>query len=114
VTGVAQVQGADNLVRSLQDAVAALSDLSATEDQAGQLLTQDAQSASPVDTGRMAAAHGYEVTGTTVAVTVATPYAVFVNAREGWFTDTITADADQVVGLYSDAVHAAVDLVKGI
>lgn len=114
MSGGAQLQGADQLVRTLSAASDALDALDQTAGAAaGTLLTEDARAASPRKTGRMAQAHGYTVTEGTVTVTVATPYAAAVNALIPWLDDTASNDEAAVVELYSAGVDNAVALVEG-
>jgi hypothetical protein len=114
VAGGASLQGADNLVRTLHDAAHQLEDLTEAERQAGQLLAQAGSKAAPVHTGRLAAAHGYDVVDGLLTVVAATPYAAIVHARNPWLTRTVVANEDQVAEIYLTGVDDALSHVRGI
>lgn len=109
----AQLRGADNLVRTLDDAARRLLDLTEAEQSAGQLLAEAGRAASPRKTGRMAGAHGYDVVDATVSIVVATDYAPIVHAQNPWLTDTVTAHEEQVADIYLSGVEDALSIVKG-
>lgn len=108
-----ELQGADQLVRTLADAAEQLQNLDTAQQTAGRLLTETASSASPRRTGQLAEAHAYDVVDTRVIVTAATPYAERVHARKPWLADTLTAKVDEVTTIYADAVTDALATVKG-
>lgn len=110
----AQLRGADNLVRSLDDAAGRLEDLTDAEHEAGQLLAQTGSRNAPRRTGHLAASHGYAVAGDVLTVTAATPYAAAVHARNPWLSKTLAATEDQVADIYLASVTDALGDVKGI
>lgn len=109
----AQLRGADVLVRTLQAAGEDLQDLSEVERQAGQLLAEQGSRRSPRRSGRLAAAHGYQVLEDRLSVIAATPYAAIVHARNPWLTRSVDDAEDQVADLYLAGVDAALSHVKG-
>lgn len=113
MTAGAQLRGADQLARTLHEAGRQLGDLTEVEHQAGQLLAGKGSKASPRQTGRLAAAHGYTVVDDVLTVTAATPYAALVHARNPWLTRTVDQSEDQVADLYLVGVDDALSHVKG-
>lgn len=114
MTSGAQLQGADNLVRTLHAAARQIEDLSEAEHKAGQLLAEAGSKAAPRLTGRLRESHGYTVTDAGLTVTAATPYAVVVHARTPWLTRTVDTEAEQVADIYLAGVDDALADVKGI
>jgi hypothetical protein len=110
----AELRGADQLVRTLDDAARHLEDLTDAEREAGQLLADQGSKAAPRRTGRLAESHGYTVTDTGLSVTAATPYASIVHARNPWLTRTVGNQLDQVADIYLAGVSDALAEVKGI
>lgn len=107
----AEVQGVDALRASLESAATELAGLAPPE--AGQLLLADAEAAAPRDTGVLAASHDLIVEAGHITVINTAAYAAAVNARDPWLDDTLTADQERVLDIYTDAVADVVDTVKG-
>lgn len=109
----AELQGAGDLVRTLQTAADELADLSDAERAAGQLLAQQGATAAPRRTGRLADRHGYTVVDARLTVTAATDYAAIVHARNPWLTRTVDRVEGDVLDIYMTGVTDALSNVKG-
>lgn len=111
MAGGTDLQGVDGLRASLETAATKLAGLAPPE--AGQLLLADATAASPRDTGVLAESHDLVVQAGSLTVVAAAPYAAIVHARDPWLADTLTADQERVLDIYTDEVADIVDHIKG-
>lgn len=113
MSGGAELQGADELVRTLQTAADELDDLSDADRAAGQLLAEQGAQAAPRRTGLLADRHGYAVVEAGVTVVAATGYAAIVHARNPWLTRTVDRTESDLLDAYMLGVTDALSHVKG-
>ena len=107
------VDGLEQLQRSLDAAGRALEDLTPAHERAGELLEGRAQADAPRLTGRMAGQHELVVHAGGLTITNAARYAPFVHARQPWLTRALDALQRQVVDIYSNQVDQIVDDIRG-
>lgn len=105
----ADVQGTDELSRSLDAAARELAQLGEADDQAGQLLAGAVSAEAPRRSGYLAGS--IEHTG--AVVRVGAPYGVFVHARDPFAARAMQEKLQEVTDLYGQAVAQAVAQVKG-
>lgn len=105
----ASVQGADQLVSSLDAAARELAQLSEADDQVGAMLAGRVSAEAPRRSGYMAGT--IEHAG--AVVRVGAPYGVFVHARNPFAARALEQQQQEATDLYSRAVAQAVALVKG-
>jgi hypothetical protein len=107
------VHGDDELVRTLHQAAADLSDMSAADKRAGDAVLAATRPRTPVRTGRLVSSLAATVTTAGVTVFAGAPYAGYVHAANPFLIEAAKAVEPTVVGFYAGVVQATVDEVHG-
>lgn len=102
ITG-AEVQGADEVVRTLHSVAGKLADLSTEEAAAAELLADKVQTTAPRQSGYMA----NHVSAQGGRVVVGAPYAVYVNARNPFVARARAAVLDDIEHTFTEGVADA-------
>lgn len=112
----AEIQGADRLVSTLDQAAEDIQDLAEGHHAAGQVLATAGQASAPRLTGALAATVTYQVGHGLVSLTAGSSsvrYAAAVHARHPWLTRTVHAKQDEVVDAYLEATEQVLSQVQG-
>jgi hypothetical protein len=117
-----QVQGADNLARTLADAADAFADLGDANTAAGRHLAIRAAAAAPRRTGRLAASVRPVPDRTGVTVGSSLIYAPPIHwgwparniAPQPFLADTLTTQQPAVVEVYATEVERVLGIIQGI
>lgn len=105
------IQGVDRLVDTLDAAAHELAGL--TDPEAGQLLSNRAETTAPRKSGFLADQHELIVDAGEMTIVNTAGYAAIVHAREPWLTTALDAMTEEITNSYADDVADIVDQITG-